>query len=360
MHKKLLFSSAALAVLLIAAVGGRYALRPRDHDGISTGPSPPLDSKSANLIARDADRLGSASVVVAQNGRIIFGWGDVDKPTDIRSMRKSVLNLVIGRLVAAHKLNLDATLAQLGIDDRNFALNAIERTATVRQLMEARSGIYHLAARETRSAAKYRPDRGDHAPGTFWYYNNWDFNALETIAAQAAGDADYCRTFVRYAASALQIADPQSRCERQEESNSIHAAHVIRMTARELARLCQVFLDEDRKPTVLPRGWTQWSTRRVSHFDFISDSKFYYGRLFWVVAPYAGAHGDSFMMRGVGSQYAWVIPEDRLIIVHLVRTKPLLLRNRLGLIPDDNDAWTFGGRIASFVLRREYQAPRLY
>lgn len=359
MRKGWLFSIAALSALIIA-IGGRYALRPRDHDGIITGPHSPIDAASAQRIASDANQLGSSSVIVARNGRIIFGWGDVDDPIDVRSMRKSVLNLVIGRLVAERKLNLDADLKQLRIEDRKFSLNGRERMATVQELMEARSGVYHLAARETGSAAKYRPARGEHSPGTFWYYNNWDFNALETIAAHAAGDSDYCRTFARYAAPLLGIAAPLERCDSQEESVSIHPAHVLSLTARELARLAQFFLDEEREPRVLPKGWMQWSTRPVSHFDFISDSKFYYGRLFWVLAPYAETHANSFMMRGSGSQYVWIIPEDDLVIVHLVRTHPLFLRNRLGLIPDDNDAWSFGGRIASLVLRGKYEASRLY
>ena len=29
--------------------------------------------------------------------------------------------------------------------------------------------------------AMARPARGSYPPGPFWYYNNWDFNALGTI-----------------------------------------------------------------------------------------------------------------------------------------------------------------------------------
>ena len=32
-----------------------------------------------------------------------------------------------------------------------------------------------------------RPKRGSHAPGTFWYYNNWDFNVLGTVFRQLTG-----------------------------------------------------------------------------------------------------------------------------------------------------------------------------
>ena len=32
-----------------------------------------------------------------------------------------------------------------------------------------------------------KPERGSHAPGTFWHYNNWDFNALGTIYRRQTG-----------------------------------------------------------------------------------------------------------------------------------------------------------------------------
>jgi len=33
-----------------------------------------------------------------------------------------------------------------------------------------------------------REPRGSHGPGTFWLYNNWDFNALGTIYEQETGE----------------------------------------------------------------------------------------------------------------------------------------------------------------------------
>src|SRR5260370_4336695 len=39
--------------------------------------------------------------------------------------------------------------------------------------------------------AKQRTARGSHEPGTFWYYNNWDFNTLGTIYEHATGTGIY-------------------------------------------------------------------------------------------------------------------------------------------------------------------------
>jgi CubicO group peptidase (beta-lactamase class C family) len=59
--------------------------------------------------------------------------------------------------------------------------------ARVVDLLRARSGVYHLVDFETESMRKSRPARGSHAPGTFWYYNNWDFNVLGTIFEKKTG-----------------------------------------------------------------------------------------------------------------------------------------------------------------------------
>jgi DNA-3-methyladenine glycosylase I len=50
-------------------------------------------------------------------GEPIFSWGDLDRPSFVASVRKSVLSVAFGRIVADGRLDLDATLAELDIDD---------------------------------------------------------------------------------------------------------------------------------------------------------------------------------------------------------------------------------------------------
>ena len=132
-------------------------------------------------------QIHSTAVMVVHRGAVVAEWGDTAKRTELASVRKSLLSALIGIAVAERKISLDSTLAQLGIDDNAPALTEVEKQATVRMLLEARSGVYHPALYETPAMARQRPARGSHAPGTFWYYNNWDFNALGTIYEQATG-----------------------------------------------------------------------------------------------------------------------------------------------------------------------------
>ncbi|MEO6363386.1 MAG: serine hydrolase, partial [Caldimonas sp.] len=126
-----------------------------------------------------ARSIGTDAYVVVHRGAIVHAFGAIDKPMNLASVRKSVLSVLYGIEVDRGRIDLDKTVADLGLSDKG-GLSDGERTATLRQLLQSRSGIYHPAAYETGAMKAERPYRGSHAPGTFWYYNNWDFNALGT------------------------------------------------------------------------------------------------------------------------------------------------------------------------------------
>ena len=75
-------------------------------------------------------RTPTTGLMVVHGGRVVFEYGDVKNPYLIASMRKSVLSMLFGRHVASGAIRLDATLAELGIDDIG-GLSAAEKQATV-------------------------------------------------------------------------------------------------------------------------------------------------------------------------------------------------------------------------------------
>ena len=99
-------------------------------------------------------------------------------------MRKSLMSALIGIHVEQGNLDLSKTLEELGIDRLEPSLSPEEKQASVGDLIKARSGIYIPALGESAHMSATRPKRHSHPPGTFWYYNNWDFNALGTIFQQ--------------------------------------------------------------------------------------------------------------------------------------------------------------------------------
>ena len=96
------------------------------------------------------EEIGSTSAMIVQHGVVVAAWGDIAHKSNLHSCRKSLLNSLIGIAAADGKINLDDTLEKLGIDDNKPSLTAEEKQATVRNLLEARSGVYHPTVYETK------------------------------------------------------------------------------------------------------------------------------------------------------------------------------------------------------------------
>ncbi len=72
-----------------------------------------------------------------------------------------------------------------------------------------------------------RPARGSRAPGTFWYYNNWDFNALASIYEKAVGKSIF-EAFDSQIAGPLEMQDYRvSDGSYERGSDSLQAASSI-------------------------------------------------------------------------------------------------------------------------------------
>ncbi|MFP3615609.1 serine hydrolase domain-containing protein, partial [Paraburkholderia sp. SIMBA_050] len=115
-----------------------------------------------------------------------------------------------------------------------------ERQATVRELLEARSGVYHATTYETPWMQRIKPPRGSHAPGAFWCYNNWDFNALGGIYRQQSGH-DIFTAFADEIASPIGMQDyaPSDGRYASGEPDTRYPAYPIDMSTRDLARFVQ-------------------------------------------------------------------------------------------------------------------------
>lgn len=132
-----------------------------------------------------AEQIGSAAVMALYDGKVFLSFGNISQKYLIHSIRKLFLCALYGIYVKRGLIDLDENLDELGIDDIPPYLTSIEKQATVRDLLMSRSGVYHEAAAEV--MINTRPERGSHTPGTFFYYNNWDFNVLGTIFEEQTG-----------------------------------------------------------------------------------------------------------------------------------------------------------------------------
>jgi len=265
-------------------------------------------------------RIGSIAVMIVHHGAVVAEWGDTAAKTPLASVRKSLLSALIGNAVERGEMNLAQTIGALGIDDNEPSLTVEEKTATVHDLLKARSGIYHAALYETPGMAAARPPRFSHAPGMFWYYNNWDFNALGTIYERAVRSSIF-EAFEREIArpTAMQDYRPTDG-EYVTGADSIHRAYPFKMSARDLARFGLLYLRKGQWEgrQVVPAHWVEESARAYSS----SESGPGYGYLWWTepinngVAPSVTLPQGTFFARGAGGQYAFVIPGHDLVVVH--------------------------------------------
>ncbi len=268
--------------------------------------------------------IATAAVVVVHEGRIVDQWGEVERPFNCHSMRKSILSALFSGPVGEGKIDLDRTLDELGIDDNEPSLTDIERTATVRNLLQARSGIYHPALYETAGMKARRPQRGSHAPGEFWYYNNWDFNALATIFENATTRSVF-EEFESQLARPLKMQDFDRRLHTRYVTgrDSVHRAYPLQLSARDLARFGLLFARGGRwgDQQVLPAEWVAESTRSYS----TTGERGGYGYMWWIAQggehyPGLNVPDGSFSARGAGGHCILVAPDWDLVIVHRVNT----------------------------------------
>lgn len=71
--------------------------------------------------------LGSTAVMVVEDGTVIRAWGNVEQPIQCYSVRKSFLSVLFGIYRQKGQINLNATMAQLKIDDVPPRLTAEEK-----------------------------------------------------------------------------------------------------------------------------------------------------------------------------------------------------------------------------------------
>ena len=261
---------------------------------------------------------GSTALLVIHRGRIVLEYGETTRPTIVASVRKSLVSALYGIHVAAGTIDLSATLEELGIDDNEPSLTPEERRATIADLLKSRSGVYHPSSANSPEMLKIIPPRGAHSPGSYWIYNNWDFNALGTIFEQLVGRSIFVEFKERIAD---QIGMTSYRPEHgwyYGQYYSKHPAYHFRLSARALARFGWLFLNGGswNGTQVVPSVWVAESTRTHSATAYGS---FGYGYLWWTGRnkPVRTASDErSYSARGYRGQVLHVYPDLDLVFVH--------------------------------------------
>jgi CubicO group peptidase (beta-lactamase class C family) len=266
------------------------------------------------------DSLQSSAFMIVQTGRVVAAWGQVDRRFKVHSIRKSLINSLYGIHIANGTIDTSLTLGQLHITDKD-TLSPLEQSANIIHLLKARSGVYHPAAAEMDWVKEYRPKRNSHPPDSFWFYNNWDFNVLGTIF-EGLVHVSVFQAFHDEIAIPLQMEDYRvmDGCNFYERDISDHPAYHMKMSARDLARYGQLFLQKGRwnDRQVIPEQWVEASTYPHSKHGGGTKIGRWYGYL-WGVSEYFSKY-KMFFASGVGGQFLAVFPTEDLVLVNRTDT----------------------------------------
>jgi CubicO group peptidase (beta-lactamase class C family) len=277
----------------------------------------------------------TTAMMIVVGGRVLFQYGDVVETSYVASARKSLVSMLYGKYVANGTIPLDKSLRELGIDDKGGLLPR-ELDATVRDLLSARSGVYHPAA-NLGDASAGAPVRGSVRHGRYFLYNNWDFNALGSILEREAGRSIY-ELFSNDIAKPIGLqdwkADPRTYAQaiRNDTGLSHFPAHHFVLSTRDMARLGHLMLQQGRWAgrEVIPALWIEESTRLVTSAEEVARTSPFidglgYGYLWWVFDP-AKSNGTpldgAYTASGAFGQYITVIPRLGMVIAHKTAVPP--------------------------------------
>ena len=287
--------------------------------------------------------MDTTGLVVVKHGKIAYQYGDTKVLSYLASSRKSVLSMLYGKYVKNGTIDLNKTIGDLGMDDNPVTTPApkgskdkpttvpgllpIEKTAKVRDLIMARSGVYHPASNGGDLLA-FAPPRGSKKPGEFWLYSNWDFNAAGYAFEKMTGKKIF---------DALQddLAKPIGmqdfdRHRQQMLGNlkvSRYPAYHMWLSTRDMARLGLLMLNNGNwnGKQLVPADWVKKSTSVLTPYKEFPVQEFNhgpwgYGYLWW---PYEGkfardAFKGAYTSRGAFGQFIAVLPAIDVVAAHKV------------------------------------------
>lgn len=295
-------------------------------------------SQKLLALQKHLESSGASSMLIMIEGELIFEWGETDKKHTIHSIRKALLNSLIGIAVADGKIDTTMTLRELGIDDIEPGLSEYEKDARIADLLKSRSGVYHHAAGVSEGMLRGMPERGTHQPGEHYYYNNWDFNTLGAILEQRTGESIY-DLFKEQIAKPLGMLDYKGTYTsidgesddaripnrdgfyQYENSKSKYPAYHFRMSARDLAIYGQLYLNSGtwNEKQLIPVDWIDVSTKAYSIYN--AEHGLGYGMLWYVILPQKDTQRNSFFHTGAGIHMLGIYPDRDLVFVHRVDTE---------------------------------------
>lgn len=239
------------------------------------------------------DSTNITGLVIVHKGEIVLEYGDIKENSYIASCRKSVLAMLYGKYVENGTLQLDKSLEELNINDVSNLL-AIEKQATIKDIISARSGVY-LRGSNGGDLRRFAPERGAVKPGTHWLYNNWDFNVAGYIFEQETNRNIYDDIESQFVIP-LQMQDWERSLQQKSGDFKVSKfpAYHMWFSTRDMARLGLLMLRKGKwnNQQIIPEKWVNEITKqRTSYIEAQKSAPLLkedgldlgYGYMWWLI-----------------------------------------------------------------------------
>lgn len=300
----------------------------KDWERIERPESAGYSSARLHALRSWLQSLDTTAMMVSVGGRSLFDYGDVTHLSYLASVRKSVLAVLYGKYVDNGTISLSRTLRELEFTDAG-GLMPQELEATIEHLVTARSGIYHVASNAGDSTDS-APPRGSQKAGTYYLYNNWDFNAAGAVFEKLTGRNIYDALETDLARPiGMQDFDRLKQKKSGDAKRSQHLAYHIWLSTRDMARVGLLMLRQGEwaGQQVISREWARRITSLVTPFhemnppplrSLATGDRWGYGYMWWVWdapnsrGPFKGAYTG----KGAGGQFITVLPQLDMVVAH--------------------------------------------
>jgi CubicO group peptidase (beta-lactamase class C family) len=238
------------------------------------------------------DSTAITGFMIVRKGMVVFAYGDLEENSYLASCRKSVLAMLYGEYIKSGEINLDQSLKELGIDDIGGLLPQ-EKEATVRDIISARSGVFHPASLPGDYLA-FAPARGSVKHGEYWLYNNWDFNMAGYIFEKQTNKNIYDEV-ERKLVVPLHMQDWNRSLQQKggDTNKSLYAAYPMWFSTRDMARIGALMLNNGEwgGKQIIDKAWisemTTARTRSTEIKEHVPDLRntgydWGYGYMWWL------------------------------------------------------------------------------
>ncbi|HYH16106.1 MAG TPA: serine hydrolase, partial [Flavisolibacter sp.] len=266
------------------------------------------------LVVYDGKIVGEQYAPGFDKNTVMLGW----------SMSKSLTSALIGVLVKAGKLSVDAPAPVpewKGTDKEGITLKHLLQQTSGLDFEEDYanpSEVTNMLFKKGDMAAYTAQLPLKHKPGTFFYYSSGNTNILSRIIRHTVGEASYAAFPYQALFHKLNM---YSALLEPDASGTFIGSSYSYATARDFARFGLLYLNNGvwNGEQILPAQWVQQSIS-----PSIADPRKQYGYQFWLNGlsddnpsqrVYPDVPADMFYAAGYGGQNIYIIPSKKLVVV---------------------------------------------